>query len=360
MLALTASLCHCMPDPDPPSRLRPEEVPGVHPVYVRLLAQLLERRGISSRKDLERTGLTEAALAGNANLPFARVRPLIEAAVRRSGCTWLGLEFGATIQPHMHGIVGAAALASGTLGAALATIARYAALRFSATRMQLRRGPSHTELVLVPSADVKEARRFIDDALLAIIDHFIRLLAGGRPASLQYRLPAACADAAPHYASILGSQVGYDSKAVAGLRLANVDIDRPCLGADAQAHALATGALERELAQVTAPGALQPQILALLGDASANWPTAHAVARRLHLSPRTLHRRLEAESTSFRALLDACRRARARELLQDSKLSVERIGEILGYADPSNFGRSCRRWFGCSPRQFRQEQASKP
>ena len=349
-----------MPATDAPTRLRPDRVPGVHPVYVRLLAQLLEQRGLPAKADLEAAGLSEAALAGNANLSFARVRPLIEAAVRRSGCVWLGLEFGTTIQPHMHGIVGAAALASGTLGAALDTIARYAALRFSATRMQLRRGQSHTELVLVPASDPGPARRFIDDALLAIIDHFIRLLAGGRPASLQYRLPAAYADAVPNYAQLLGSQVDYDASAPAGLRLTNADIDRPCLGADAQAHALATGALERELAQVAAPGALQPQILVLLADASVNWPTAHAVARRLHLSPRTLHRRLEAESTSFRMLVDACRRTRARELLQDSKLSIERIGEILGYADPSNFGRSCRRWFGCSPRQFRQGQAAKP
>lgn len=347
-----------MPDLDQPSRPQPDSVPGVHPVYVRLLLQLPGLRDSLTAADLVAAGLTEAALAGNANLPIGPIRRLIEAAMHRSGNS-LGLAYGTTIQPHMHGILGAAALASGTLGAALETIARYAALRFSATRMQLRRGQSHTELVLVPAAELGEARRFIDDALLAIIDLFIRLLAGGRPASLHYQLPAACAEAAPHYASILGCQIGYDAKAVAGLRLTNADIDRPCLGADSQAHALATGALERELAQVTAPGALQPHILALLADASANWPTAHAVARRLHLSPRTLHRRLEAESTSFRALVDACRRTRARELLQDSKLSVERIGEILGYADPSNFGRSCRRWFGCSPREFRQEQASK-
>lgn len=346
-----------MPDPDQPSRARPDPVPGVHPVYVRLLLQLPGVRDGLTAADLRAAGLTEATLAGNANLPFGPIQRLIEAAMRRGGA-WTGLAYGATIQPHMHGIVGAAALASGTLGAALGTMARYAALRFSATRIQLRRGRSQTELMLVPSADLGEARRFVDDTLLAIIDHFIRLLAGGRPRSLHYRLPAACADAAPHYASILGSQVGYDAGTFAGLRLANVDIDCPCLGADAQTHALATGALDRELAQVAAPGTLQPQILALLADASANWPTAHAVARRLHLSPRTLHRRLEAESTCFRALVDSCRRTRARELLQDSKLSIERIGEILGYADPSNFGRSCRRWFGCSPRQYRQRQRS--
>ena len=146
----------------------------------------------------------------------------------------------------------------------------------------------------------------------------------------------------------------------AGLRLANGDIDRRCRGADAQAHALATGALERELAQLSATAALQPRILALLADASGPWPTAHAVARRLHISPRTLHRRLEAESTSFRTLVDACRRARATEMLRHSALPIERIGEILGYADPSNFGRSCRRWFGCSPRQHRRGPGGGP
>ena len=211
-----------MPEIRAEPRQRPDRVPGVHPIYLRLLAQLLQARGILDASGLEACGITGAALTGDSNLPFEPVRRLIESALDRSRCAWLGLEFGAMVHPHMHGIVGAAALASGTLGAALATMTRYAALRFSATRISLTRGPTHTELVLVPATNMGAARRFVDDALLAIIDHFLQLLATGRPASLRYQLPAACVDAASQYARVLGPEVHFAPGARAGLHRRHV------------------------------------------------------------------------------------------------------------------------------------------
>ena len=337
-----------------PPRIPPAPGPGVHPVYVRLLNQLLQQRGIAVSAVHAEAGLAAETIAADHALPFDQVQRLIIAALRHADCPWLGLELGARIQAHMHGIVGAAALSSGTLDAALRTVARFAALRFSATRIELSRGAARTGLALVPLVDAGDARRFVDDALLVVIDQFIRLLTGGRPDSLRYELPAGRADVATHYARVLGRSIHCGRSAHAGLSLANADIDRQCLGADAQAHALATHALERALAETGATSALQPRILALLATVPAPWPTAHALARQLHLSPRTLHRRLAAENTSFRALVDVHRQEQAQRLLRDGIQPIERIAELLGYADPSNFGRSCRRWFGCSPREFRR------
>lgn len=328
--------------------------PGVHPIYVRLLNQLLVQRGINLAAVHAEAGLAPESIAGDHALPFDQVQRLIIAALRRSDCPWLGLELGARIQAHMHGIVGAAALSSGTLDAALRTVARFAALRFSATRIELSRGAVRTGLALIPLVDAGDARRFVDDALLVVIDQFIQLLTGGRPDSLRYELPAGRADVATHYARVLGRSIHCGRSAHAGLSLANADIDRQCLGADAQAHALATHALERALAETGATSALQPRIFALLATVPAPWPTAHALARQFHFSPRTLHRRLAAENTSFRALVDVHRQEQAQRLLRDGIQPIERIAELLGYADPSNFGRSCRRWFGCSPREFRR------
>jgi len=92
------------------------------------------------------------------------------------------------------------------------------------------------------------------------------------------------------------------------------------------------------------------QIIALNGDT----PTLAMVARQLGLSDRTLVRRLGEAGTSYRALVDAHRRARADALLRDVALPIGEIGYQLGYGDLANFGRSCRRWFGMSPGQYRQ------
>jgi AraC-like DNA-binding protein len=45
-------------------------------------------------------------------------------------------------------------------------------------------------------------------------------------------------------------------------------------------------------------------------------------------------------------------------LLEQSDLDVATIGERLGYADPSNLGWACRRWFGVSPRALRKTPRS--
>ena len=77
------------------------------------------------------------------------------------------------------------------------------------------------------------------------------------------------------------------------------------------------------------------------------------LAARLQVSTRTLVRRLEQRQTTYRALLDFHRRSRCAELLAQPSLSVAEIAERLGYEEPTNFARACRRWFGLSPRAYR-------
>lgn len=81
---------------------------------------------------------------------------------------------------------------------------------------------------------------------------------------------------------------------------------------------------------------------------------AATVASALEISPRTLQRWLGAEGTSFRALLDGARYARARELLRDPRRTITAIALDLGYADQGHFARALRRWCGQSPRALRR------
>jgi AraC-like DNA-binding protein len=92
----------------------------------------------------------------------------------------------------------------------------------------------------------------------------------------------------------------------------------------------------------------------LAGDASLEH-----VAGRLTISTATLKRRLRAGGTGFSALLDQTRMEIACQLLGNSKATMVQIAEILGYGYSSAFSRSFQRWAGMSPRQWRQDRASK-
>ena len=79
--------------------------------------------------------------------------------------------------------------------------------------------------------------------------------------------------------------------------------------------------------------------------------TLPAIARRLFLSPRTLHRRLEDEGTSFRAIKDGLRRDLATDWLTKTARPLGRIGADLGFADAAAFYRAFTAWTGSGPRE---------
>jgi AraC-like DNA-binding protein len=78
------------------------------------------------------------------------------------------------------------------------------------------------------------------------------------------------------------------------------------------------------------------------------------VAAELALTPSALHRLLKERGTSFQRLFDDTRRCLAERYLFESSLPLGEIATRVGYSELSAFSRAARRWFGCSPREFRR------
>jgi AraC-like DNA-binding protein len=82
------------------------------------------------------------------------------------------------------------------------------------------------------------------------------------------------------------------------------------------------------------------------------------LARQLCMHQRTLNRRLREEGTSFRREIDEIRYAMARQLLEESTMSIARIATTLCYADVTAFSRAFKRWTGITPAQWRTHNGS--
>lgn len=77
------------------------------------------------------------------------------------------------------------------------------------------------------------------------------------------------------------------------------------------------------------------------------------LAKALHVSARTLRRRLAERGASYRELLDEVRRSLALERVTDADTSFEEIAGALGFSDVSAFYRAFRRWTDSTPAAYR-------
>jgi AraC-like DNA-binding protein len=82
------------------------------------------------------------------------------------------------------------------------------------------------------------------------------------------------------------------------------------------------------------------------------------VAATLAINKRTLQRRLKAEGTSFKELLDEVRFNAARKYLRESNGSLTTLADMLCYSDLSAFSNAFRQRFGLSPRAWKQRQTA--
>jgi AraC-like DNA-binding protein len=83
--------------------------------------------------------------------------------------------------------------------------------------------------------------------------------------------------------------------------------------------------------------------------------TNSRIASELNLHPRTLHRRLKAEGTSFQQVKDEVRRDAMIYYLQETDLDLICISERLGFAEQSVMTRTCNRWFSAPPTKLRAQ-----
>ena len=112
----------------------------------------------------------------------------------------------------------------------------------------------------------------------------------------------------------------------------------------------------RYIAQMDRSDVLSRSKLAMMDMLSNGEPSRKALAERLHMSERTLARRLRDRGVSFRGLLDGVRKELGLGYMDELRHAVTDVAYLLGFSDQSNFARSFRRWTGLTPSQYRAEQ----
>jgi len=83
-------------------------------------------------------------------------------------------------------------------------------------------------------------------------------------------------------------------------------------------------------------------------------PSIAEVAERMHMSERSLRRRLHEGGISFRELLARVRAATSAEMLRHGRLTVEEVAELVGFSSAEHLRRAFKRWTGKPPSALKQ------
>jgi len=138
------------------------------------------------------------------------------------------------------------------------------------------------------------------------------------------------------------------------------DAERPFVTRNAELLAMLAPQFEEELRQESRDENFLERVrIAIQQKLTGQRPTIEDIADALHVSARTMQRRLQEEGSSFQRVLEEARHQLARHYLNNSVLELNEAAYLLGYNDSNSFVRAFRSWEGIPPARWREEQRAK-
>lgn len=274
-------------------------------------------------------------------------------ALRLSGDECFGLHVAERVRPGAFDVLGYTLRTSATLGGAFERLVRYNHLLHDLAELRLTAngGDARLSLRLLPEGTPRQQGEFS----LAVFLLFSRQATGTNvvPRAVEFS-HAAPADISEHR-RIFQSPIRFERPATA-LVLPRQALDLPLEHADPGLCAV----LERQLRELIARLPPDESVLArvrrlIATELCGGDPSVECVARQMHISPRTLHRRLREAETSYRAVVDDLRQDLAVRYLAEDRLAIAEAAYLLGFSEASAFHRSFKRWTGRTPADYRRD-----
>ena len=263
----------------------------------------------------------------------------------------LGIRFGTRVGGAGFGLLGVATATAPSLAQALRHLQRFESLTSTLGRVQVRRQDGTVTLAWHPSQPVAPA---VVEGILGGWVSFGRYLIGEHVDVRGIAFAHGRATALSAYEQAIDCPVRFRAAETSVTFAAELLDARPRF-ADAAINGAIDRWLDRCTVAVAAPAGQQAarrvaQLLAALPLADVDEPR---VATLLGIQRRSLQRRLAAEGTSFRALLDAARAQHAIVTLLAEPPRLVQLGADIGFGEQSSLCRAFRRWTGHAPLPLR-------
>ena len=329
--------------------------------FVTGLLSGLVARGIDPRPLLDTAGIAAEVLDDpDARVPLARYAALYNIVVHALDDEGFCL-FANPLRVGSFEFLCRSVVASNTLEEALERAARFLRLVLPELRVTVSRTRSAAQIEIAETtplcAQREDPRRVFAFEWLLRLLHALACWLVGRGLALNsvafpYEKPAHAAD----YGLIYTEHSHFGSATLVATLNPNL-LDLPIRRDEAALAAFLDGAPGKITMLYRRDRETVRRVRDLVAAALPQSLALEDIARELLLSPRTLHRRLHEEGSSFRAVKDAVRRDFALARLEKTGQSIAQIAADLGYAEPSAFFRAFQGWTGVAPTEYRKRLA---
>ena len=324
---------------------------------VLMIAKAIDACGLDSAALFRDAGLEHERLQQPAaRFPHAAIQHLWALAVEASGDPCFGLRVAGFWRPTAFHALGYSWLASRNLDEALDRLVRYSAIVNTASRGNLnveRQGDS-VSLVAAVEKVMPPPNPAAMDAGMTTILLMCRAAYGKqfRPLEVSMRHPdPGCAQrfADIYRAPVLFAQSRYSMRidvAVAAESLATANPELVRVNDRIVTDYLAR--LDRDDIVMR----VRAELIERLPSGKVDEAD---IAASLHLSRRSMQRRLRERGVSFSQLLEGTRRELSLQYVRESRHPFNEIAYLVGFSEPANFSRAFKRWYGEAPSHYREK-----
>lgn len=286
-------------------------------------------------------------------IPIRYIQALWHEVVTATGDPGIALKMGEMINPVAVGVLAYVMMHCPTLGKAFEKLCQYQDIVCEGIRTVGRRENARYTLSLeIISPDIIYPAYAVNSEL-SIYLSAIRAMTGlhitAQEIRFSYPRPL---DISEHERVFAPAKLVFDADETVMVLDAAL-LDTPVLNTSPSLFALFdqhADDLLRRLQTPTLGARVRAEIVALM---KGEEPTLASVADRLAMGVRTLQLHLKDEGTTYQQLLDEIRKELAVKHLREPNLSTTDIAYLLGFAEPSVFFRSFKKWTGQTPGAYR-------
>lgn len=327
-------------------------------VWTRLLGQFVtraERLGVPRAQLLTRTQVTEQDLEDpDARVPVSRCYAVLEEAVSLSSDPLLHLRMTRDFEFESFDAVACLAMSCSTLRASLRAMLRYQRLWSEGEGYHFTESDGWGRIVYTPWGPARVGQHLMAEVVAVDLAVNAAFMTGGAfdgPRVLLRHATQRGTKSAQR--ELFGGIAVERGRPRDEVWIRTRDLDRRMAPEGREAvYRFFERYLDEKVRAM--PESLSARVSQLLMRDVAKYDRLEVTAKALHMSPRTLQRKLAEHGTTLRTLADESRRARALALIETGH-SIAEIAWLLGFAEPSVFHRVFRRWTGTTPELYRRE-----